>query len=405
MNNFTFISKNKHKRGIMKKIIVCLILILSSAILFFPKEQINVYAENQLSSLDAKSYILVDYNTKKVLANHNEQEHLEVASMVKLMTSLITIEKIEKGELALDQKVVISEHAASQEGSQAFLDANKEYTVEELLKSVIIASANDSSVALAECIASSEEGFVNMMNERANELGLSNTHYANASGLPSEEEQYSCAEDIAKLLSEEIKHELYFKYSNIWIDEIIHESGRRTELVNTNILIRQYKGCDIGKTGFTDEAGYCLSASSKKNNMRLVSVVIGAKTTKERFSITTTLLNYGFNNFENKQIISKDENITKTLEVKSGNAKEINLAFETDFYSLEKRGETSDIKLKFDYETLEAPIKEKQIVGKVYIVKDGEVLGEVNIISKQSVEKSTFKDIFHKIIENYSIAN
>lgn len=385
----------------MKKKILCLILIIASIMSLMIQKPINVFAEG--FNIDAKAYFLVDYNTGTVLVKENETERLEVASMVKLMTSLITIEKIQSGELSLDQKVVVSEYAASQEGSQAFLDANKEYTIDELLKSVIIASANDSSVVLAETIGGTEEGFVNLMNAKAKDLGLKNTKYANSTGLPSENEQYSCAEDIATLLKEEIKHELYFKYSKIWIDEIIHESGRRTELVNTNILTRQYKGCDIGKTGFTDEAGYCLSASSIKNNMRLISVVIGAKTAKERFSITTNLFNFGFSNYENKQLIKAGDNVDNNLEVKGSKNNSIQLVYENDLFSLNKKGEKSEIITKIELpKKLSTPINKGDIVGKAYLIKDGVVIGEVNIICNETISKMTFKDTFKKIIDNFN---
>lgn len=386
----------------MKKGFICFILILACIL------GINAHASMVVSAdgldINAKAYLLVDYNTGTVLLKENETERLEVASMVKLMTSLITIEKIQAGELSLDQKVLVSEYAASQEGSQAFLDANKEYTIDELLKSVIIASANDSSVVLAEAIGGTEEGFVNLMNAKAEELGLRNTKYANSTGLPSEKEQYSCAEDIAKLLKEEIKHELYFKYSKIWIDEIIHESGRRTELVNTNILTRQYKGCDIGKTGFTDEAGYCLSASSIKGDMRLISVVIGAKTAKERFSITTNLLNYGFSNFESKQLVKAGDIIDNNLVVKGSKNGKIELVYENDLYSLSKKGDKGEVVTKIELpKKLSTPINKGDIVGKAYLIKDGVVLGEVNIICNETINKLTFKDAFKKALDNFSL--
>lgn len=386
----------------MKKKFICAILIFASIFTILFQTNITVSAEGL--ELDCKAHILVDYNTNTILCKNNEEKQLEVASMVKLMTSLITIEKIESNELSLDQKVIVSEYAASQEGSQAFLDANKEYTINDLLKSVIIASANDSSVVLAEAIAGTEENFVTIMNNKAVELGLNNTKYANCTGLPSENEQYSCAKDIAKLLSEEINHELYFKYSKIWIDEIIHESGRRTELVNTNILTRQYQGCDIGKTGFTDEAGYCLAASSLKNNMRLISVVIGAKSTKERFSLSTNLLNFGFANYENKQIISIEDKIDENIAIKGAKNLGLDIQYEKDFYALNKKGDQQDFVIKYEInKKLKAPIQKGEIVGKAYIIKEGVVIGEVNIISCETVEKQTFKESFKKILDNFSI--
>ncbi|MBE5745873.1 MAG: D-alanyl-D-alanine carboxypeptidase [Clostridiales bacterium] len=386
----------------MKKKFICTLLIITSLFLIIFQTKPVVFASDL--NLDCKAYLLMDYNSNKIILKNNEEEHLEVASMVKLMTSLITIEKIESGELSLDQKVFVSEYAASQEGSQAFLDANKEYAIKDLLKSVIIASANDSSVALAETISGTEENFVKLMNEKAKMLDLKNTKYANSTGLPSDNEQYSCAKDIAKLLSEEIKHDLYFKYSKIWIDEIIHESGRRTELVNTNILTRQYQGCDIGKTGFTDEAGYCLSASSFKNNMRLVSVVIGAKTAKERFTLTTSLLNYGYTNYENKQILSKNDKIDALINIKGSKNRNLKFEYENDFYLLNKKGDNFDCDTKIELnKKLKAPIKAREIIGKCYIIKEGNVVGEVNIVASENIEKQTFKDGFKKILENFNI--
>ncbi len=389
----------------MKRFLIGFILVITLLCSFILGNTLTVFAEENALNLDAKAYLLMDYNTGKVLMKNNETEHLEIASMVKLMTTLITIEKIQAGELSLDQKVMASEYAASMEGSQAFLDAGKEYTVNDLLKSVIIASANDSSVVLAEAISGTEENFVNLMNKKAKELNLTNTLYANATGLPSENTQYSCAEDCAKLLSEEIKHDLYFKYSNIWIDEIIHESGRKTELVNTNVLIRQYKGVDIGKTGFTDEAGYCLSASCNKNNMRLISVVIGTKSTKDRFNITTNLLNYGFNNYENKKVLGIDDEISNKVTIKGAKNSNVNLGYEKDFYYLSKKGEKTNFKIKLELNNkVKAPVKRNDVLGKAYIINDGVVVGEINVVSKDNINKVNYKDCFDKVVKNYKIA-
>ncbi len=384
----------------MKRKIICFMLILFCLFSVSSQKIFCVKAENYFN---AKSYILLDYSSQNILQKNNEKEHFEIASMVKLMTSLLTIEKIENGELNLGQKLIASEYACSMEGSQAFLDAHQEYTVEELLKSVIIASANDSSVVLAEAIGGSEENFVQLMNEKAKSLGLENTLYANSTGLPSEKTQYSSAEDVAKLLCEVIKHNLYFKFSKIWIDELIHPSGRRTELVNTNILIRKFKGVDIGKTGFTDEAGYCLSCSANKDGMRLVSVVIGAENNKERFNITTNLLNFGYANFENKKILSKEDKIDDIL-IKKAKQKVVSVEYEKDFYNLLKKGEHANFKTKVEInQNLSAPIKKGTIVGKVYVTKNGVVVGEVNIVTKSDVEKLSFGDSFKKITQNFKI--
>lgn len=385
----------------MKKKIVCFLLILLVLSTFaFKSQERNVFAEN---NFDAKAYLLMDYNTNTVLLSKNETEHLQVASMVKLMTSLITIEKIQAGELSLDQKVMVSEYAASMEGSQAFLDANHEYKVDDLLKSVIVASANDSSVVLAEAISGSEDNFVVLMNEKAKELGMNDTLYSNATGLEYGT-QYSCAKDIATLLKEEIKHELYFKYSKIWMDEIVHDNGRKTELVNTNILTRKFFGCDIGKTGFTDEAGYCLSASALKNNMRLISVVIGAKSTKDRFDISASLLNYGFANYENKLVLDSSKPIENKINLKNCKEKELEISVKDNFYYLSKKGEKGEFKFKYELpKNIKAPIKQNDKVGKVYVVLDGTVIGEIDIVSLKDYNKITYKDNLKKVTDNFSI--
>lgn len=350
---------------------------------------------------DVKAYCLMDSNTGKILISNNSTEKYEIASMVKLMTSLLTMEKIEKGEWTLDTKLVASEYAASMYGSQAFLDAGNEYTVEELLKSVVIASANDSSVVLAESYAGTEDNFVAFMNKRASELGLENTIYSNSTGLPASQ-QYSTAEDVAKLLNEVSKHELYHKYSTIWMDKLIHKSGRETELVNTNRLIKYFPNCDCGKTGFTDEAGYCLSASAKRNGMRLIAVVMGAKSSEERFTSTAGLLNYGFNNYENKQFVSKDSPLETTVKVK-GIGDEIKGLSEKDLFVLSKRGEEKkDVVVKVQYnKKIKSPIKQYDQIGKIYLIEDGIVIEEANIISAENYNKLTYGQIIKKVAGNF----
>ena len=240
----------------------------------------------------AKSIILVDYNSGEVLKEDNADEKLPIASMVKMMTLLLTFEEMDKGNLTLDTKITTTENASGMGGSQVFIDPYVTYTAEQMIKSVIMASANDASVALAEHISGSEDTFVKKMNERAKALGMTNTLYANCTGLP-EPEQYSSARDVSILMKELLRHEIYFNYSTIWMDELIHPSGRKTELVNTNKLTRYYKGCDAGKTGSTSEAGYCLCASAKRDDMRLISVVIGSKTGQDRFNESASCLTMG----------------------------------------------------------------------------------------------------------------
>lgn len=385
----------------MKKII-CLIMVAISVA--FPFKYVNtVYAENEdFLTEETNSYILVDYNTGSILCEKNSNERYEIASMVKLMTTLLTMEEIEKGNYTLDTKFAVSEYAASMEGSEAFLEPNKEYTVNDLLKSVIVASANDSSVVLAENIAGSEQAFVKRMNDKAKSLGMEDTLYANATGLPSTL-QYSTAKDVSTLLREIVKHKIYYNYSNIWMDNLIHYDGRITELVNTNRLIRQYKGCDIGKTGFTDEAGYCLASSVKRNDMRLISVVMGAKTTKERFSASEKIFNYGFNNYINEKIIDSSKDIDNEIELSKGKEENIKIGYERDFYYISKKGETPEVKVVMNLpKKVNAPIKSGEKITTAYITKDGVIIEEIDIVAKENYEKYSYKDAIDTIIDNWS---
>ncbi len=348
----------------------------------------------------AKSIILVDYNSGEVLKEDNADEKLPIASMVKMMTLLLTFEEMDKGNLALDTKITTTENASGMGGSQVFIDPYVTYTAEQMIKSVIMASANDASVALAEHISGSEDTFVKKMNERAKALGMTNTLYANCTGLP-EPEQYSSARDVSILMKELLRHDIYFNYSTIWMDELIHPSGRKTELVNTNKLTRYYKGCDAGKTGSTSEAGYCLCASAKRDDMRLISVVIGSKTGQDRFNESASLFNYGFANFENKNIISSTTPLGK-IEVKRAKINEIEYYAEKPFYGLCKKGETDAFKTEIELDdSISAPIKAGEKIGTITVIKDGQVKEEIAIVVKEDVKVLSYGESIKKIASNW----
>lgn len=348
----------------------------------------------------AKSIILVDYNSGEVLKEDNADEKLPIASMVKMMTLLLTFEEMDKGNLTLDTKITTTENASGMGGSQVFIDPYVTYTAEQMIKSVIMASANDASVALAEHISGSEDTFVKKMNERAKALGMTNTLYANCTGLP-EPEQYSSARDVSILMKELLRHEIYFNYSTIWMDELIHPSGRKTELVNTNKLTRYYKGCDAGKTGSTSEAGYCLCASAKRDDMRLISVVIGSKTGQDRFNESASLFNYGFANFENKNIISSTTPLGN-IEVKRAKINEIEYYAEKPFYGLCKKGETDAFKTEIELDdSISAPIKAGEKIGTITVIKDGQVKEEIAIVVKEDVKVLSYSESIKKIASNW----
>lgn len=353
-----------------------------------------------VTDISSKSAIVMDYATHEVLFEKDSHEKMPVASMVKMMTILLTIEDIDSGDLALTDMVTTSENASGMGGSQVFIDPYVEYSVEDLLKSVIISSANDASVALAEHISGSEEVFVKRMNKRAKELGMYDTNYVNCTGLPAPE-GFSSAYDCALVLSQVTSHDVYHKFSSIWMDELKHPSGRKTGLVNTNRLVRYYNGCDGGKTGSTNEAGCCLSATAKRGDMRLISVIVGAKDSKSRFNECSQLFNYGFANFENVNLIDSSSPVS-TLAVTKGQTGNIEVYAQENYSALIKKGSENgyEVELKLP-SSVKAPIKEGQIIGTAEIYKDGVLVKSVNLISKVVVKKVGYFECVRLIGEKW----
>ena len=383
----------------MKKRFISILGVLCICIttIFCGTMQNTVYADSEIP-LEAKAAILMDYDSGEVLFAENENDKLQVASIVKLMTVLLTLEEVENGSLTLDEKLVASEYASSMGGSQVFIDTGASYRIDKMLQSVIMASANDASVALAEHIAGSEKKFVKMMNDKAEELGMTNTVYENCTGLPSPM-QHSTAKDTALLLSNVIDSEVYHKYSTMWMDELVHPSGRKTEIVNTNKLVKYYQGCDSGKTGFTDEAGYCLASSVKRDDMRLVSVVLGTKNAKARFNESVKLLNYGFANFSNELIVDNEKSLSLENVLKS-QTKSVEVFASENFFGLVKKGEEADFAVSYELNgKLVAPLKAGDVVGQVIVTKNGVVVKEIDLIIKQDIEQINFSQSMKKIIE------
>ena len=359
----------------------------------------------EFKDFTAKSFVLMDYNSGEILVEKNISEKLPVASIVKLMTIELVCEEIERGAISLDEIVIASENASGMGGSQVFIEAGGEYSVSDLLKSVIVSSANDASVALAEKIAGSENSFVNLMNKKAKELGMKNTNYCNATGLPMSG-QFSNALDTAIILKQVTSHEIYHKYSTIWMDNLLHPKGRESELVNTNKLIRYYEGCDGGKTGSTNEAGYCLSATAKRGNMRLIAVVLGSTTGKDRFDETAQLFNYGFGNFETKKIVSSEIVLNEKGNVKGGNVENINVYAKNDLFVLmRKRDEDVNISTEIRFNEIYAPIKKGDKVGEIYVIKNGVVVATSDLISNENVENQTYYNLIEKIVKNWKVIN
>ena len=363
----------------------------------FAQTQISVSAKTEISPA-CNGSVLIEKNSQKILFEKDAHSRHPIASVTKLMTILLTLEEIENGTISLDDKVLISENANGMGGSQIFLDANVEYTLGELLKSVIVASANDSSVALAEHIAGSENNFVRLMNERANELGLKNTFYSNCTGLPTTD-AYSSAYDQAIVLKHVLDFSTYHEYSSIWMEDFIHPSGRTTQMTNTNKLSRFYPGCVGGKTGSTNQAKYCLAVGASKNDMNLISVVLGAENSKERFKIASDLLNYGFENFQSKTLFDNTNLNDKTIKIKGLN-KVINLKAEKSYTVVTNKNQDINYLLNYNLPNQLLSVKENQVVGNVEIIIDGKVVETINIISTETQSEASIWDYFKEIIKN-----
>lgn len=367
------------------------------AMLFLTKE-IKVNAATDLNVNNCKSAVLIEKNTGSILYDKDAHTRHPIASVTKLMTILLTLEQIEAGNISLNDNVLVSENANGMGGSQIFLDANVEYNLGELLKSVIVASANDSSVAIAEYIAGSENNFVALMNEKANELGLQNTFYSNCTGLPTTD-AYSSAYDQAIILGKVLDFETYHTYSSIWLEDFAHPSGRTTQMTNTNKLSKFYSGCIGGKTGSTNQAKYCLAVGAKRNNMNIISVVLGAENSKERFRISSELLDYGFENFTSKTIFDNSNLQGKTIKIK-GLDRQINLKAERAYTIVCNKNEKMNYSLNFNLPSQLLKAKENQVVGNVEIVVDGKVVDTIKILSTSTENEASMWDYFKDIIKN-----
>ncbi|MBP5307613.1 MAG: D-alanyl-D-alanine carboxypeptidase [Clostridia bacterium] len=345
----------------------------------------TVYAEKSLSA--PKAEFLMDYHSGTVLAARNENARFPIASMCKIMTLLIVFEEADAGRISFNETLSVSEKAAGMGGSQAFLEANAEYIVSDLIKSIVVASANDACMVFAEKISGSESEFVEKMNAKARELGMNNTLFSNCTGLP-KPTQYSSAKDVAKMFAELIKHEKYFEFSKIWTDELNHPKGRVTELTNTNKLVRFYAGCDGGKTGYTSEAGHCLTATAIRGGMRLIAVIICAPDSKTRFREASDMFNYGFANFVNKMIIDSSVPLKVKAEVSGGKEKTVELSAEKDHYSFAKKNDDGNFRIDFEPSgEIKAPVKRGDAVGELIVYKDNIETARVKCLAYKDVDR------------------
>jgi serine-type D-Ala-D-Ala carboxypeptidase (penicillin-binding protein 5/6) len=344
----------------------------------------------------AKSAILIERDTGTVLYEKNAHEKLPPASMTKIMTMLLIMEAIDKGELTLDEKVRASDYAASMGGSQIFLEPGEEMTVDELLRGIAIGSGNDASVAMAERIAGSEEAFVEMMNKKAKELGLKNTSFKNSTGLPAED-HYSSAYDMAMIAKELLKYEQITKYTGKYEDYLRENTDKKFWLVNTNRLVKFYPGVDGVKTGFTNEAKYCLTATAKKDNMRVIAVVFGAPTPKERNAQITKMLDYAFSQYKTHSIYKRNHVMGKA-KISKGKMKEVELVTSEPISVLTKKGASIDdvekvVKIK---ENIKAPVKKGDELGTLMLKQNGKVLLKSPVVAKENVDQANWWDLFKR---------
>lgn len=383
----------------MKRIISFLLCIIIMCTAF----SLSSFAEKEDEKIDvkAKSYILTDVSSGKILLSKNEHEKLYPASVTKIMTLLLVIEKIDSGKLSLNDTVTASTAAAGKGGSQIWLKEGETMTVDELLRASAIGSANDACTALAEHIAGSEEGFVKLMNEKARELGMNDTNFVNCTGLDDDTtEHLTSAYDIALMSCELLKHERIQNYTTVWMDKL--RSGA-TQLVNTNRLVRFYKGTTGLKTGTTSKAGHCISASAMKNELHLVAVILGADNSTDRFEGAKKLLNWGFANFET--VTPKyDENLITDVGVMNGIEDFVTPQVEKILPLTLETGKKSKIESKVNLAlNVEAPVEKGQVLGTLEFSVDGETIASYNLFSPVAVKKTTLIDMMKRLLCALSI--
>lgn len=368
----------------MKKICLFFILLVMP-FMVVRAEDLNL-AEN------AKSAILIEASTGEVLYNKNANERLAPASMTKIMSLILIMENIENGNLKWNDIVVVSKNAASMGGSQIFLEANEMMSVEDLVKGICVASGNDATVALAEKIAGTEAAFVKLMNNKASSLGLKNTHFVNATGLDAEG-HYSSASDMAVMAKELVRHDKILEFSSIYEDYLRKNTSKPFWLVNTNKLVKFYSYIDGLKTGFTGDAGYCLTATGKKNDMRLISVVMGEESTEKRSADTLAMLDYGFNMYNIDKIVDSGDSLG-IVKVNLGDPEYVDIVAKEDITVLNNsQKEKRDVKYELETNEIVAPVKIGDTVGKISVYENGTFKYNVDITVAYDVKKANILKI------------
>lgn len=350
----------------------------------------------QLAS-EARSAVVMDYSTGKVLFEKDAHEKLALASVTKVMTMLLIMEALDSGQIHLNDKVKTSEHAASMGGSQVFLEPGETMTVNDMLKAIAMASANDACAAMAEYLSGSESQFVKKMNHRAKELGMDDTHFVNSNGLP-EPNHYSSAHDIAIMSRELLKHEEVTKYTSKYSDYLRQDSEHPFWLVNTNKLVRFYDGVDGLKTGYTSESKYCLSATAKKEGFRVIAVVMGEPKSSVRNKEVSELLNWAFAEYQSRVLYPAGATVDE-IEIRHGNPERVAVKTKDTLGVVMHKGEKSDIETQIQLnDNIHAPLKKGQVVGKITVSRDDDEVASVPLVVAEDVRKAGFFQTFGRTI-------
>lgn len=380
----------------MKRIVSLMMISFLVTSLWIP----SAFAAEEKNSTElvnnVRSAVLIERDTGKVLFEKNSQEELPPASMTKIMTMLLIMEAIDQGKLNWNEKIRTSEYAASMGGSQIFLEPGEEMTTKQMLRGIAIGSGNDASVAMAERIAGSEEAFVDMMNKKAKELGLKHTFFKNTTGLPVKG-HYSSAQDMAIMAKELLKYEDITKFTGMYEAYLRENTDKKFWLVNTNKLVRFYPGVDGLKTGFTAEAKYCLTATAQKDGMRVIAVVFGAPTSKERNAQVTKMLNYAFSQYQTHPMYKRNQVISKA-HVSKGKEKTVEAVTSEPLSLLTKKGEkTKDVKQKVLLKkNLDAPVHKGDKIGTIKLIKDGKVVLESPLVAKTDVKEAGWWTLYKR---------
>ena len=334
---------------------------------------------------DCAAMLLMEADSGQIIFQMNADAPRPVASVTKVMTILLTLEQLDAGRLSAGDVVTVSEAAAGMGGSQVLLDVNERQTVDTLLRCMIVGSANDAAVALAEAMYGSEALCVEAMNRRAEALGMTGTHFENCTGLPVRGQQ-TTARDVAIMSRQMFAHPHYFDHATVWMEDIDHGDGRVTQLVNTNKLLRLCDGCDGGKTGSTDEAGYCVSATARRGDMRLIAVVLGASSGKQRFAIAREMLEYGFANYRKYPVAVRGTRVKGRLPVTGGEGDGVALMLDGDLTLLMRKGDGPEVRLDPDLpESVPAPVAAGQAVGRVTVNVDGRPVAQIPVVACEAV--------------------